>query len=247
MSRRVSVSVPCRMVSPMRSELDRSGHGAGQHHGHGPGVAAAHQQRPAHLALRGVGDGGQPAHVVLVRHDGAVAGQVGAHAGQAQVRQTLHGVDEGGQVLGHDALAQIAQLHHGQHVVGPAQAGGRGVQSHAGVQLGGQRQVEETHRVGGQPRGGHAQQPQRRRDAGLAQPLRVLVARLGQGHGAARQHGARHRGGAAHALGDGYDVDAAQHGHHGARVVLHAGQVDEQPRPGRRRLPAVTCRRHVLR
>ena len=87
---RVSVSTPSRMVSPMRSVSTACRHAAGDGHADGARVAARDQERAAELLLALRGQRGQPAEVVLVRHDRAVAGEVHADAGDVDV---VHGVD----------------------------------------------------------------------------------------------------------------------------------------------------------
>ena len=139
-------------------------------------------------------------------------------------------VDEGGQVGRQHALAQVAQIDHGDHAVAPACLGRGALEGQHRLELALERDVGQAHRVGGQRRRRRAQQPDGRLDAGVAQPRRVLEARLAERLRATGQQGAPDFGAAAGHLGHADHMQAAERGRDPAGVVGDLVEVDGERR-----------------
>ena len=211
---------------PDAQVVDGGRHAAGGDHADGAGVAAGDQQRPAELldALRR--QLGQPAHVVLVRDDRAVTGEVDADAGDVDVVHGVDALEERRQVLGQHALAQVAEVDHGDDGVPPAGSGGGVLQGDDRLERALQRDVRELHGLAGELGDRRAQQPDGRRKAGVPEALGVLEPRLAERLGPAGQHRPGHLRRAARDLGDGDDGDARQVVDEGPRVRAHLAQID---------------------
>ena len=160
----------------MRSVSTDAGHAAGGDHADRARVAARDEQRAAELldALRG--QLGQPAEVVLVGDDGAVAGEVDADAGDVDVVHRVDALEERRQVGRQHALAQVAEVDHGDDRVPPPRSGGGVLEGDHRLELALQRDVGELDGLAGQLRRRRAQQPDGRREAGVAKALGVLQA-----------------------------------------------------------------------
>ncbi len=156
--------------------VDRGRHAAGGDHADGARVAARDEQGAAELLLAALGQLGQPAEVGLVGDDRPVAGEVHADAGDVDVVHGVDALEERGQRVRHHALAQVAEVHHGDDRVTPTRSGGGVLQGDHRLELALKRDVGELHGLAGQVRRRRAQQPDGRREPGVAKALGVLQA-----------------------------------------------------------------------
>ena len=121
---------------------------------------------------------GQTPEIVVVRDDRPVAGEVDADAGDVDVVHDIDALEEGRQIRRQHAFAQVAELDHRHDGVTPPRGGGGVVERHHRLELALERDVGEQHGLAGELGRRRPQQPDRRREAGGAEPRGVLEARL---------------------------------------------------------------------